>query len=96
MHADTDAVRTLAATTSAHADQLLTIAAELAAVPAAAAGFGPVGQPFLAALADAIAAEVRVVASLRDIASAAGDTAYRSALAYDEADDRAGARILGP
>ncbi|MGE2718104.1 type VII secretion target [Mycolicibacterium celeriflavum] len=95
MHADTDDVRTLAATTSAHADQLGTIAAKLAAVPTSAAAFGPVGQPFLAALADAVADGARTAASLRDVASASGETAYRTALAYDDADDRAGARVLG-
>ena len=95
MHADTDAVRVLAATTSAHADQLATIATKLSAVPASAAAFGPVGRPFLAALAAAVAEEARMAASLRDIASASGDTAYRTALAYDDADDRAGARVLG-
>ncbi|OBK75800.1 type VII secretion target [Mycobacterium sp. 1164985.4] len=95
MHADTDAVRTLAATTAAHADRLGAIAAKLAAVPAIATAFGPVGEPFLAALAGAVAEEARMVASLRDVASATGDTAYRTALAYDDADDRAGARVLG-
>ncbi len=95
MHADTDAVRTLAATTAGHADRLATIAAKLAAVPASPAVFGPVARPFLAALADAVAEEARAVAALRDVASAAGDTAYRTALAYDDADDRAGARVLG-
>nr|WP_090345968.1 type VII secretion target [Mycolicibacterium malmesburyense]CRL78541.1 hypothetical protein CPGR_04765 [Mycolicibacterium malmesburyense] len=95
MHTDTDAVRTLAATTSAHADHLAAIAAKLAAVPTTAAAFGPAGQPFLAALADAAADGARKAAALRDIASATGDTAYRTALAYDDADDRAGARILG-
>ncbi|KUI16949.1 hypothetical protein AU193_22470 [Mycobacterium sp. GA-1285] len=95
MHADTDAVRVLAATASAHADELGAIAATLAALPISATGLGPVAQPFLAALADAVADEARVVASLRDDASASGGAAYRAALAYDDADDRAGARVLG-
>lgn len=95
MHADTDAVRTLAATTAAHADRLATITAKLAAVPASTAAFGPVGEPFLTALAGAVAEEARLVASMRDAATTTGDTAYRTALAYDDADDRAGARVLG-
>lgn len=95
MHADTDAVRTLAAATAAHADRLGAIAAKLTAVPANTAAFGPVGEPFLAALAGAVAEQARIVAALGDAASATGDTAYRTALAYDDADDRAGARVLG-
>ncbi|KUI45205.1 hypothetical protein AU197_13295 [Mycobacterium sp. IS-1590] len=95
MHADTDAVRALAATTAAHADELATIASKLAAVSTSVAAFGPVGRPFLAALADAIEGERRMVAALGDHASASGDAAYRTALAYDDADERAGARVFG-
>ncbi|UUO01073.1 type VII secretion target [Mycolicibacterium novocastrense] len=95
MHADTDAVRALAATTAAHADELATIASKLTAVNTPAAAFGPVGRPFLAALADAVESEARMVAALGDHASASGDAAYRTALAYDDADDRAGARVFG-
>lgn len=95
MHADTDAVRALAAMSSTHADELAAIASKLSAVPMSAAAFGPVGERFIAKLADAVAHEARTVASLRDDASATGDTAYRTALAYDDADDRASARVLG-
>ncbi|KUI09019.1 hypothetical protein AU190_04960 [Mycolicibacterium acapulense] len=95
MHADTDAVRALAATTAAHADELSAIASKLASLTTSAAAFGPVGRPFLAALADAVEREARMVASLRDHASASGEAAHRTALAYDDADVRAGTRVLG-
>ncbi|KUI00159.1 type VII secretion target [Mycobacterium sp. IS-3022] len=95
MHADTDAIHNLAAATSAHADEFAAIASKLAAVPTSAALFGPVGKPFLAALAEAVAHQAREVAALQDRASATGDAAYRTALAYDDADDRAGARVSG-
>ncbi|MGV0604218.1 type VII secretion target [Mycolicibacterium sp. XJ1904] len=95
MHADTDAVRALAATTAAHADELGAIASKLAGLTTSAAAFGPVGRPFLTALADAVECEARMAAALRDHASASGEAAYRTALAYDDADDRAGARVLG-
>jgi hypothetical protein len=99
MHADTDAILALAAANSADADELAAISSKLAAVPATAAElaaeFGPIGQPFIAALAEAVAHEVRTVAALRDRASATGDAAYRTALAYDDADDGAGARVSG-
>ncbi|KUH88157.1 MULTISPECIES: type VII secretion target [unclassified Mycobacterium] len=95
MHADTDAIRNLAAANSAHADELAAIASKLASAPTSAPAFGPVGEPFLAALAEAVAHEARGVAALRDRASATGDAAYRTARAYDDADDRAGARVSG-
>lgn len=97
MHADTDAIRALAAANSAHADELAAIASKLAAVPTTAAElaaeFGPVGQPFIAALTEVVAHETRTVAALRDRATATGDAAHRTALAYDAADERAGVRV---
>ncbi|RAV07694.1 hypothetical protein DQP55_21195 [Mycolicibacterium sp. GF69] len=99
MHADTDAIRALAAASSAHADELAAIASKLAAAPTVAAtvaaAFGPVGQPFLTALTDAVAQEARLVAALGDRASATGEAAHRTALAYDDADDRAATRVGG-
>lgn len=95
MHADTDAIRTLAAANAAHAEELAAIASKLASAPTSAAAFGPIGERFLAALAEAVAHSAREVAALRDRSSATGDAAYRTALAYDDADDRAGARVSG-
>src|SRR5512139_2001619 len=95
MHADTDAIRALASSSAAHADELAAIASTLAALPARAAGtaFGPVGEPFLAALTDAVTEGARVVAALSARATSTGDAARRSAAAYDDADARAGARV---
>lgn len=93
MHADTDVIRALAAANSAHADELAAIASKLTAAPTPSAAFGPVGEPFLAALAEAVALEARAVSALQGQASATGETAYLTALAYDDADGRAGARV---
>ncbi|OBI83032.1 type VII secretion target [Mycobacterium sp. E740] len=95
MHADTDVIRSLAAASAGHADELAAIAAKLSTTPTSEAAFGPVGEPFIAALTQAVAHQARELAALRDRASATGDAAYRSALAYDDADDRAGARVSG-
>ena len=95
MHADTDAIRTFANAGTTHADELAAIASTLTALPvtAAAASFGPVGAPFLAAIADAVAQETRAVAALAQRASDTGAAASASADAYDDADARAGARV---
>lgn len=95
MHADTDAIRALAAANFAHADELAALASKLAAAPIAETAFGPVGQRFIAVLTEAVAHEARRVAALRDRAWASGDAAHRTALAYDEADERAGSRVSG-
>ena len=95
MHADTDAIRALAAANAAHADELAALATKLAAVTVTPAAFGPVGEQFVAALAEAVDHEARAVAMLGRRASATGDTASQAALAYDGADERAGARVGG-
>jgi Excreted virulence factor EspC, type VII ESX diderm len=97
MHADTDAIRTLAIASTSHADELGAIASTLTSVPAAAAAsaFGPVGAPYMAAFVEAVAHEIRAVTALGDRASAAASAASGSATAYDDADARAGARISG-
>ncbi|ULE35454.1 hypothetical protein K3G64_02985 [Mycobacterium sp. IDR2000157661] len=97
MHADTEAIRTLASDSTSQADELAAIASALTALPTAtaASSFGPVGAPFLAALAEAVAHESRTVATLGVRTGAAGDAAAASAAAYDDADARAGARVGG-
>ncbi|HJT91857.1 MAG TPA: hypothetical protein VJ777_07930, partial [Mycobacterium sp.] len=57
--------------------------------------FGPVGAPFLAALADAAACEAQTAAELSDAVWAACTTAHASATAYDDIDQRVGAQIAG-
>lgn len=93
MHADIDAIRNLATANATHAEELAAIATKLSTAPTSTAAFGPIGEPFLATLAEAVATEARAVAALRDRASATGAAAYRTALAYDDADNRAGARV---
>lgn len=97
MHADTDAIRSLGSATAGHADELAAIASSLASLPIAAAtsAFGPVAGPYLAALADAVAAQARAVTALGERSSTAGLSARASATAYDDADARAGARVSG-
>jgi uncharacterized protein DUF2563 len=97
MLADTDAIRALGSASSAQAANLAAVAATLSSLPgpALASMFGPVGARFLAALADATAREARAVSALSDSVSAAGTTAYRSATAYDDADQRVGGLIAG-
>ena len=95
MHADTDAIRNLAAASTSHADELAAIASTLTSVPSAAAAstFGPVGAPFLAAVVEAVAQEARAVAALGERTSTTAGAASASASAYDAADARAGARV---
>jgi hypothetical protein len=97
MLADTDAIRALGSANSVHAADLAAVASTLSSMPGAAAAsmLGPVGTRFLAALADAVAAEARAVAALSDSVSAACTTAHGSATGYDEAEQRAGGLIDG-
>jgi hypothetical protein len=95
MFADTDAIRAFGAANSAQAADLAAVAAALSSMPgtAAASMLGPVGTRFLAALADAVAHESRAVATLGDQLAAGHLTAYASAAAYDNADQRLGAAV---
>ena len=95
MLVDTDAVRALGAHCSNQADDLSTAAAALKSLPGpdVAAAYGAVGARFLAALADAIAAEARAIAALgEDLASTRPRTGV-VADAYADA-DRRGSRLL--
>lgn len=95
MFADTDAIRALGAAQSAHADDLSAIAAELSAMPSAAAGavLGPIGTRFLAALAEATTDAARAVVALSDRLEAAHLTARSAATAYEDADHQLGAAV---
>jgi hypothetical protein len=95
MFADTDAIRALGSANSGHADDLADIAATLSSLPVATAGspLGPVAAQFLSALADAADAGSRAVLALSDRLAEAQATAYAAAVAYDDADHGAGARI---
>lgn len=97
MHADTDAIRTLAAASASHADELAAIASALSSLPTggAASSFGPVGAPFLAAIIDAVAREADAVVALAERAATTHSAAAASAATYDEVDARAGARVGG-
>jgi hypothetical protein len=95
MFADTDAIRALGAANSAHAADLAAVATALSSMPDAADALGPVGARFVAALADATAEASRAVSSLADRLAAGCRTAHGSAAAYENADDRTGARVAG-
>ena len=95
MLVDTDAIRALGAACSAQADDLSAAAAALKSLPGpdAAAAFGPVGAGFLAALADAVAAEARAITALGDDLASAHSVSGAVAEAYADA-DRRGSRLL--
>ncbi len=96
MLADTEAIRALARTDTAHSADLAAAAAELAAVPVATAApsLGPVGARFLTALSDAAAAGSAEAAALAESFAGGSAAARSSAAAYDEAQLRAAA-LLG-
>jgi len=91
MFADTEAIRTFGAASSAQAADLAAVASALSSLPGADA-FGPVGARFLAALADA-AETSRAVTALIDRLATGGLTAHTSAAAYESADARTGALV---
>jgi hypothetical protein len=95
MLVDTNAIRALGAHCTKRADDLSSAAATLDSLPGAgaAAAFGPVGARFLAALADATAAEARAIATLGENLSAAFSRAGAVADAYTDA-DRRGSHLL--
>jgi hypothetical protein len=97
MHADTDAIRMLAAASASHSDELAAIASTLTSAPTAEAGeaFGPVGATLLAAIVESVAQEARSVTALGEHVSTTAGAASASAAAYDAADARAGARVSG-
>jgi hypothetical protein len=97
MFADTDAIRSFGAANSSQATDLAAIAARLSSLPSAtsASALGPVGARFLSALAAATSDDSLAVAALSDRVASTSTTAHATAVAYDEADHRAGAAISG-
>ena len=95
MLVDTNAIRALGTDCSARADDLSTAAAALTALPGpdAAAAFGPVGERFLAMLADVIAVEARAIAALSEDLASAHSVSGVVAGAYADA-DRRGSSLL--
>jgi len=95
MLVDTDAIRALGAACSAQADDMSAVAAALKSLPgpAATAAFGPVGAGFLAALADAAAAEARAITALGTDLASAHSVSGSVADAYADA-DRHNSRLL--
>ncbi len=96
MLADTDAIAALGSACSAQAADLSAIASALSSLPGPAMAdlFGPVGAGYLAALAEAVADQSRAVAALGKSVAAAATTAAASAAGYDDADGRAGGRLV--
>ncbi|WP_029116628.1 type VII secretion target [Mycobacterium sp. URHB0044] len=95
MLADIAAIRALAAAHSGHAADLDAVAATLrsAVGPSCAAAFGPIGARFVAALAEAVARDAAAAARLGERMTVADHTAAAAAVAYDNADGRAGRSI---
>jgi hypothetical protein len=95
MIVDTNAISALGTDCSAYADDLSSAAAVLKSLPGAGAGaaFGPVGAGFLAALADAVAIEMRAVLTVGDDLASAQSVTGVVAQAYSDA-DRRGSQLL--
>jgi len=95
MFVDTNAICALGTDCSAHADDLSTAAAALKSLPGAGAdaAFGPVGARFLAALADAVAIEMRAILALGDDLASAQSVTSGVAQTYSDA-DRRGSQLL--
>lgn len=101
MLADTASIRDYGSALPALAAGLSAAAARLATVPAAGSGwaettFGPVGAGYLAALAAAATDASRAAAALGERVAAAGATTSASAQRYEDAERRAGGRLIAP
>ncbi|WP_234897672.1 type VII secretion target [Mycolicibacterium vanbaalenii] len=96
MSADTEFIRAYGSASAGHAADLQAVVARLTALDAgAAAGLGPVGARFQAALARAIDREAGTITDLGTAVAAAHPVAQATAQAYESADDAAGARLAG-
>src|SRR5881398_131714 len=95
MFADTDAIRAVSVSNSAHAADLTAVATALSSLPDTTDALGPVGARFLAALADATTDASRAVTALADRLATGCQTARASAAAYENADERTGAQVTG-
>ncbi|CRZ15769.1 hypothetical protein [Mycolicibacterium neworleansense] len=89
LRADTVAIRTLGDALNAHSADLGAVAAALRSIPSAAAGLGPIGERFAAALADAVSAHSDAAAALGVRIETGAVTAGNTAAGYDTAGQRA-------
>ena len=90
MIADTSDIHRFSVAHLRHADDLTSVAADLAAATAAADAFGAVGAPFVAALNRALALEARHAAHLAARLVAARSAANGAADSYRAAESHAG------
>jgi hypothetical protein len=95
MFADTDAIRALGTTNSAHAADLCEVAATLSALSIAPSAVGPAVAGFASALSEAVAEGARAVHAVSERLSASGTVAHAAATAYEHADAGATNRIAG-
>jgi hypothetical protein len=93
MIADTSDIHELSTTHRRHADDLTSVAADLAAATVATDGFGSVGAAFLVALNAALIQEARRATQLAERLSGASSTADTTAEAYRSAEGHAGQSI---
>lgn len=90
VHADTSALRLLAAAQSRHAADLADTASRLVAASPSTDTFGPVGARFLAAMSDELARSARAVAELSERLATAGGSTTAAASSFDDTDRRVG------
>jgi hypothetical protein len=90
VHADTSALRLLAAAQSRHAADLADTASRLAAAAPASGAYGPVGARFLAALSDSLARDARAVADLGERLASAGESTTAAASSFVDTERRVG------
>jgi hypothetical protein len=97
MLADTSAINALGAAQTRHAADLAAVAARLVSAGGGLSrdAFGPVGTRFLAALADAVAREARLVEALGESVAATGLSAHSTAEAYGATERRTGQTLTG-
>jgi HPt (histidine-containing phosphotransfer) domain-containing protein len=93
MIADTSDIHGFSAAQRRHADDLASVAGDLAAATVAVDAFGPVGAGFLAALNHALGREAEQVARLAERLASASSTAGAAAEAYRAAEGHAGQSI---
>jgi hypothetical protein len=95
MHAHTYAIRSYGVTNNDLAAEIGAVAAAMSTFPAPAVAdaFGPVGARFAATLADTVAGLARALARVGEEVSAAGSASTATAQRYDDAEDRARARL---
>lgn len=96
LSADTEFIRAYGSASSGHAADLQAVVARLTALDAgAAAGLGPVGARFQAALTRAISREAGTITDLGGAVAAAHPAARETARIYQAADAAARDRLTG-